>query len=104
MDGKLSLFSCAHHYHGLLKSFIFFRVIQKCANVMKGQCCIKFEESRTVFTLDIPAKPWGSTKVQTSIDVKTFRLPADTWGFCIDDSKIQQKLMVGSHASVYLQQ
>lgn len=61
---------------------------------MKGQCNIRFEESRTVFSLDIPAKPWGSQKVKASIDVKTFRLPPETWGFCIDDSKIQQKLMV----------
>ena len=74
------------------------RIIEKCATVMKGQCSIKFEESRSVFTLDIPAKPFGSTtKVKTSIDVKNFRLPPETWGFCIDDSKIQQKLMVSRY-------
>ena len=69
-------------------------IIQKCAKVMKGQCSIKFEESRTVFTLEIPVKPLESPKIKTPIDVKNFRLPPDTCGICIDDSMIQQKLMV----------
>jgi hypothetical protein len=61
---------------------------------MRGQCSIKFEESRTVFTMDIPARLWGaSTKIKTPIDIKKFKLPQDTWGICIDDSKIQQKLL-----------
>ena len=74
--------------------FLPLRIIEKCATVMKGECFIKFEKSRTVFTLDISAKPFVSTNIKTSIDIKTFRLPPETWGFCIDDSKIQQKLMV----------
>ena len=63
---------------------------------MKGQCSIKFEHSRTVFTLDIPAAPWGSTKLRTSTDIKHFALPPDIWAIGIDDSKIQQKLMVST--------
>lgn len=60
---------------------------------MKGRCSIKFEETRTVFTLDVPAKPWGSEQIRTPIDIKTFRFPENIWGIGIDDSKIQQKLL-----------
>eukprot|EP00804_Cyclotella_cryptica_P001959 CCRYP_007386-RB/>CCRYP_007386-RB protein AED:0.39 eAED:0.39 QI:0/-1/0/1/-1/0/1/0/320 len=60
---------------------------------MKGQCSIQFEESRTVFTVSVPAKPHGSVNVKTVINCKSFRLPPETWGIGIDDSKIQQKLL-----------
>jgi len=68
-------------------------IIQRCAKIMKGRCSIKFEETRTVFTLDVPAKPWGSEQIRTPIDIKTFRFPENIWGIGIDDSKIQQKLL-----------
>ena len=85
--------------------FIFFftsifllRIIQKCAKLMKGDCTIKFEEPRTVFTLSIPAKPFGSRQKRPNhesmdADVKTFSLPERTWGIAIDDSKVQMKLL-----------
>ena len=70
------------------------RILKKCANILKGNCSIKFEESRTVFTLRMPAKPVGLEKIKTPTDIKTFSLPMDIWGVAIDDSKIQQKLLV----------
>jgi len=70
-------------------------IIQKCAKIMRGECSIKFEQSRTVFTLNVPARPLGTQKSRsyTPMDVKTFSLPGDTWGIAIDDSKIQMKLL-----------
>jgi len=69
-------------------------IIRKCANIMKGNCSIKFEESRTVFSLCIPAKPHKEHhKRYTPIDVKTFSLPQRIWGIAIDDSKVQMKLL-----------
>lgn len=65
----------------------------KCAKIMKGDCSIKFQETKTVFTLNVPAKPYGSQKITTPIDIKTFKLPAGIWGIAIDDSKIQMKLL-----------
>jgi len=68
-------------------------IIQKCAKIMKGECSIKFEESRTVFSLSVPAKLIERKKAQTPTDVKAFSLPDGTWGIAIDDSKIQMKLL-----------
>jgi len=68
-------------------------VMQKMARMMKGECKIKFLESKTVFTLSISAKPYESEKIRTPTDVKTFRLPPEIWGIGIDDSRIQQKLL-----------
>jgi len=68
-------------------------IMGKCAKIMKGNCSIKFEESKTVFTLKIPAKPYGSQKIATPKDIKTFKLPDKIWGIAIDDSKIQMKLL-----------
>lgn len=68
-------------------------IMAKCAKIMKGTCSIKFEETKTVFSLDVPAKPYGSMKIKTPIDIKTFKLPAGIWGIAIDDSKIQMKLL-----------
>lgn len=69
------------------------RIIRKCAKAMKGDCSIHFEESRTVFTVKLPAKPHNTSKTKAVIDFKPFRLPHDIWGIAIDDSKIQQKLL-----------
>ena len=61
---------------------------------MKGECSIKFTESRTVFTLSIPAKLLErKSKNHTPMDIKAFNLPDRTWGIAIDDSKIQMKLL-----------
>lgn len=69
-------------------------IIGKCAKIMKGDCSIKFEESRTVFSLSIPAKPYKTQqKIFVSMDVKTFSLPYNIWGIAIDDSKVQMKLL-----------
>ncbi len=70
-----------------------YRIMDKCAKIMKGKCSIKFEETRTVFTLKMPAKPYGSQRITTPIDIKTFKLPDKIWGIAIDDSKIQMKLL-----------
>ena len=79
--------------HALPNLLLNNRIIQKCAKLLKGKCTIKFEEHRTVFTLSMPAKLFGSEKIRTSVDIKTFRLPHNIWGIAIDDSKIQQKLL-----------
>ena len=67
--------------------------MNKCAKIMKGHCSIKFEQTKTVFTLNIPSKPYGSQKITTPTDIKTFKLPDQIWGIAIDDSKIQMKLL-----------
>lgn len=73
------------------------RIMKKCANIMRGECTINFEESRTVFSLTIPARPIkpqdDKRKSHLPMDVKTFSLPYHTWGIAIDDSKIQMKLL-----------
>ncbi|KAL3809400.1 hypothetical protein ACHAXA_004581 [Cyclostephanos tholiformis] len=72
-------------------------ILKKCANMMKGECTITFEESRTVFSLTIPAKPIRPQDKERisnlAIDVKTFSLPDRVWGIAIDDSKVQMKLL-----------
>mmetsp|Transcript_36823 Transcript_36823/g.78511 ORF Transcript_36823/g.78511 Transcript_36823/m.78511 type:complete len:1179 (+) Transcript_36823:87-3623(+) len=69
-------------------------IMRKCAKIMKGDCSIKFDESRTVFSLSIPAKPYKAPqKNYTPTDVKTFSLPQQIWGIAIDDSKVQMKLL-----------
>ncbi|KAL7541450.1 hypothetical protein ACHAXR_013266 [Thalassiosira sp. AJA248-18] len=71
-------------------------IIKKCAKLMKGDCSIKFEDSRTVFSLSIRATPFRSQtkrKNYTPMDVKKFSLPERVWGIAIDDSKIQMKLL-----------
>lgn len=61
------------------------------------ECSIKFEGSRTVFSLNMPAIPLkpkaGRRNSYTPTDVRTFRLPTKIWGIAIDDSKIQMKLL-----------
>ena len=69
------------------------RIISKVAKIMKGQASIKFEDKRTVFSLNIPAKLLERKRHNTPIDVKDFSLPANTWGIAIDDSKVQMKLL-----------
>mmetsp|Transcript_2506 Transcript_2506/g.5314 ORF Transcript_2506/g.5314 Transcript_2506/m.5314 type:complete len:1174 (+) Transcript_2506:62-3583(+) len=72
-------------------------IIRKCATIMKGECSIKFEESRTVFSLNVPARPLKPKNERRSSNtpmyVKTFSLPDRIWGIAIDDSKIQMKLL-----------
>ena len=71
--------------------------MKKCARLMKGNCTITFEESRTGFSLTIPAKPISpqddKRKNYSPMDFKTFNLPDRMWGIAIDDSKIQMKLL-----------
>ena len=67
------------------------RIISKVAKIMKGQASIKFENKRTVFSLNIPAKLLERKRHNTP--VKEFSLPANTWGIAIDDSKVQMKLL-----------
>ena len=67
------------------------RIISKVAKIMKGQASIKFEDKRTVFSLNIPAKLLE--RKRHNADVKEFSLPVNTWGIAIDDSKVQMKLL-----------
>lgn len=69
-------------------------IMQKCAATLGGECLISFEKDRTVFSLICPATPYDvAIKMQTSIDPSEFKLPLNTWGIGIDDSKIQRKLL-----------
>lgn len=69
-------------------------IIRKVAKIKKGDVSIKFEESRTVFSLNIPAKPFCyARRISAPKDVKTFCLPDRIWGIAIDDSKVQMKLL-----------
>lgn len=73
-------------------------IIRKCAETLKGKANIRFEQNRTVFTLECPAKRFGKRAIKSEI----FQIPSNAWGVAIDDSKIQRKLLSKflSHAGV----
>mmetsp|Transcript_226 Transcript_226/g.316 ORF Transcript_226/g.316 Transcript_226/m.316 type:complete len:1086 (+) Transcript_226:192-3449(+) len=69
-------------------------IMQKCAAILGGECMIRFEPLRTIFSLRVPAEAYQAKLVPTTItEVKRFRLPENTWGVAIDDSGIQRKLL-----------
>ena len=65
-------------------------IMQKCAKTMRGSCSIKFTEARTVFTFRCPAQPLCVVEWP---DTQDFKVPPDTWGVAVDDSKVQRKLL-----------
>ena len=68
--------------------------MQKYARILKGDCNIRFEQDRTVFSFWCPAKAYIPTHQQGQSDAPELAaLPKNTWGIIIDDSKIQHKLM-----------
>ena len=68
-------------------------IIRKCAHTLGGECSIKFQKNKTVFSLRCPARPVSTTESDTSDNSIFFCLPPNTWGIAIDDSKIQRKLL-----------
>jgi hypothetical protein len=69
-------------------------IMTKCAKTLGGECSIKFESSRTVFSLRCPIVNFeDSVTKSTSIHPSNFKLPDNVWGIAIDDSKIQRKLL-----------
>mmetsp|Transcript_21762 Transcript_21762/g.24958 ORF Transcript_21762/g.24958 Transcript_21762/m.24958 type:complete len:1029 (-) Transcript_21762:141-3227(-) len=64
-------------------------ISQKCAKTMEGECTIKFETERTIFTLRCPVQKYSNKEIRQA----KFALPEGTWGIAIDDSKIHRKLM-----------
>ena len=66
-------------------------IMRKCAETLKGKASIRFEPTRTVFSFACPAICFD--KVHREVNSKTFKLPSNTWGIAIDDSKIQRKLL-----------
>ena len=66
-------------------------IMKKCAKTLGGDCRIKFEPSKTTFTLSCPVK--AIVPNPRLGQAKEFRLPPQTWGIAIDDSKIQRKLL-----------
>mmetsp|Transcript_13182 Transcript_13182/g.28675 ORF Transcript_13182/g.28675 Transcript_13182/m.28675 type:complete len:1190 (+) Transcript_13182:134-3703(+) len=69
-------------------------IIHKCAKLMKGTCSISFQETRTVISVKLPARPFGANRItRKAYDIKAFKLPEKTWGIAIDDSKVQMKLL-----------
>lgn len=79
-------------------SFVsFIRVLRKGARILKGDCSINFNESRTEFSLTFPAKSMQSREEEHmnggEREVNKFSLPEGTWGIAIDDAKVQMKLL-----------
>ena len=72
-------------------------ISRKCAKTLGGDCTIRFEPKRTIFTLKCPATPFEFVRkvvpASWAEDPSKFKLPQDTIGVAIDDSKIQRKLM-----------
>lgn len=67
---------------------------------MGGSVVIKFEKTRTVFTLSAHLDPCLAPKVRrpntamgTLQEEKQFDIPPDTWGVVIDDSRSQRKVL-----------
>ncbi|KAG7345397.1 hypothetical protein IV203_032928 [Nitzschia inconspicua] len=69
-------------------------IMKKCSEIMKGDVSLRFEDNRTVFSVWCPARKSGSRHGDAHrISCKMTRLPPSTWGFVVDDSAIQRKLM-----------
>jgi hypothetical protein len=74
-------------------------IMQKCARTMKGECRIQFDKDQTVFCFTCPAATLAASEWSSARD---FKLPYDTWGIAIDDSRIQRRIMtrIMLHAGV----
>ncbi|KAL3938083.1 MAG: hypothetical protein SGBAC_006931 [Bacillariaceae sp.] len=72
-------------------------IMQKCAETLRGNVNIRFDNDMTVFTLECPAK-----RFEMPLKSNRFQIPDNAWGVAIDDSKIQRKLLSKflSHAGV----
>ena len=69
-------------------------IMRKCAKTLGGDCDIRFEVNRTIFSLRCPATPFDvALKRSTHVDPDNFKLPDNIWGIAIDDSKIQRRLL-----------
>jgi len=72
-------------------------IVQKCAHALGGICYIRFTPENTTFTFRFPSKAMKEKAAEPAETLKTkeekFRIPENTWGIAIDDSKIQRKLM-----------
>ena len=69
-------------------------IIHRCAKTLGGDVGIKFLKDKTVFSLTCPITPVNSDVHRNDFyDLVDFKLPENTWGIAIDDSKIQRKLM-----------
>lgn len=69
-------------------------IMHKCAKTLGGECSIKFETHRTVFTLRCPITTFeDAVNKNISVHPSNFKLPENVWGIAIDDSKIQRKLL-----------
>ena len=71
-------------------------IVQKGARVMGGVCNMRFLPDKTEFTLRFPtdiAKEGEADDAGDETPKERFRIPDNTWGIAIDDSKIQRKLL-----------
>lgn len=65
-------------------------IMKKCSAMLKGDCDIRFEPDRTVFSFWCPARDHHSREFK---EPELTALPTNTWGIVIDDSSVQRKLM-----------
>lgn len=65
---------------------------QQCAKALGGECGLRFETNRTVFTFSVKSPSLELTENDDESD-DDFAIPENTWGVAIDDSAIQRKLM-----------
>ena len=69
-------------------------IMHKCAKTLGGECSIKFETHRTVFSFRCPITTFEEAlNRNASVHPSIFKLPENVWGIAIDDSKIQRKLL-----------
>jgi signal transduction histidine kinase len=65
-------------------------IMKLSAEALGGECNIRFEPTRTVFTFWSPAKAFDREEFKPT---QGFRLPSSVWGVAVDDSKVQRKLL-----------
>jgi signal transduction histidine kinase len=68
-------------------------IMKQCAKTLGGQCGIKFEPDKTVFSFSCPVKVFDEQLANSNIKYEDFALPMNLHAIAIDDSKIQRKLL-----------
>jgi hypothetical protein len=68
-------------------------IMKQCAKTLGGQCRIKFDIDRTVFSFVCPVQLFDQHLANSNMNCEDFELPKNLHAVAIDDSKIQRKLL-----------
>jgi hypothetical protein len=67
-------------------------IMRQCARALGGDCSIRFEKERTVFSMQCPVHLYKAPKA-LSKKYRQRELPSSVWAIAIDDSQVQRKLL-----------